>query len=103
MEGTVLERAELVVRSLPILKPQFRRTESPLGEILFAYGKDAEGTYHGVWGVDQPIPTMRVLEFKPGITVDQVKKDLITNAEWWLEECDKRGLLRSDAKFGKKF
>ncbi len=103
MEGTVLDRAELVVRSLPITKPQYRRIESDLGEILFAYGKDGDGVYHGVWGVDQPIPTMRILMFRPGVTVAQVRRDLITNAEWWLEECNKRGLLRSGASFGKKY
>lgn len=103
MEGTVLERAERFVRNLPITKIQFRRTETDLGPIYLAYGKDGEGVYHGVWVVEEPSFILRTLTFNPGVTVAQVRASLIANADWFLKECDKRGLVRSGASFGTKY
>jgi hypothetical protein len=103
MEGTVLERAERIVRGLPISNIKFCRTESQHCEILYAYGKSGEGNYFGAWVVAEPTFVLRPMEFHKGVTSKQVRQALVTNAEWWLDECAKRGLVRSGAVFGKKY
>ena len=102
MEGKALARAERIVRNLPISKIQYRRTECAHGEILFAYGKDGDGRYWGAWIIDQPTFIMRPIEFAKGVTSRQVQQSLIANAEWFLDEADRKGLLRTGASFGKK-
>lgn len=103
MEGKVLERAERIVRGLPISNIKFCRQKSDHSEILYAYGKSGDGTYFGAWVVAEPTFVLRPMEFHKGVTAKQVRAALVTNAEWWLEELAKRGLMRSGAKFGKKY
>ena len=102
MEGQSLERLERIVRNLPLTKVQYRVAHSPYSEIRFAYGRDAEGTYHGIWAVDAPVPMARgPIEFVKGVTLAQVRATLVGNAEWFLKECHRRGMLNSDLHFSK--
>ena len=76
-----VEVLERIARNLPIRgKINYRRFKSSRGEILFAYGKDGFGIYHGVWGTTRGPGLARTVEFKKGSTARQVTDLLISDA-----------------------
>ena len=100
LESVILERAERMARNLPVKSVKLRRTDCRLGHILFAYGKDTDGTYWGCYVIGDPTFIMHPMEFQPGVSEEDVQRSLVGHAEWLLEQFKKRGLLRSGARFG---
>ena len=89
-----LEILERCARNLPAKKLEFRKIETPLGMIYYAFGQDGEGRYHGIWGTEK---IGRTIEFRNRdfVTADVVAAALIDDAQWFLSEAGKRGLFQN--------
>lgn len=106
MDGRALEILERIARNLPV-KPKslrFCRYTSDIGEIYYAYGKDINGVYHGVWGsrgTAQPIEfrkRYKVGEKWHSVTEKIVQAVLIDAAQWFLQKAQSKGLLSEGPK-----
>ena len=62
---------------------QFERAEGIHGEIYFAYGTDAEGLIHGLWG---HCGVAMTVEFKEEATLEAVRQVLVDTAHRSIEE-----------------
>lgn len=97
-----LETLERIIRNLPISgKTTWRYIDTDMGRIRFAYGKAADGKFHGVWALDDSTGTPKVcrtLEFTkentgPMVAAHLAKEGLeilvalsarsMNRAEWW--------------------
>ncbi len=87
-ELTILER---IARNLPIMKVNYGRTDSEYGTIYFAWGQDASGKQHGVWGLRG---MGRTIEFKLGTSSKKVRQVLTLDAHGLISEFNNAGLLR---------
>ena len=73
-ELTILER---IARNLPARKMNFGVSEQEFGPVYLAWGKDNDGTFHGVWGFRG---VARIMEFTKNSTVKGVKQLLLDDA-----------------------
>ena len=87
-----LDKLERIARNLPITsKVTLANAESNLGMIYMAWGTDALGNYHGLWGArGVAIP----LEFLPEVrNPDVVRDSLLTHAAEILAGMSQQGMF----------
>ena len=91
----ILER---IARNLPCRQIDMIRTETELGTVYMATGKEPNGTYHGVWGFRG---MARTCSFGRAFTLDEVRKMILDDAVWFGREMNKRDLYDESAKGGR--
>jgi hypothetical protein len=90
MKEEALVKLERIANNLPIKSPTLERIDGDFGEIYFAYGEDARGIPHGVWGY---MEWGRPLEFKKGTPKKWVRQALVDDAAGFIALCHEKGLL----------
>lgn len=83
MESRDLTRLERCLRNLPVLSvDDMVVMDTHVGPLYMAWGRDKENVYHAIWGCRQ---VGRPIEFKPNVTLEEVKVALTTDAMGMIE------------------
>ena len=93
MNAAELAKLERIARNMPFVGriSLANAADDDLGMIYMAWGKDAKGTYLGLWGARG---FGRALEFKPAVqTEGEVRNTLMADATQMLEGMDGAHML----------
>lgn len=99
MKPESLEILERIARNLPVSSVTLERSDCRWGEIYLAYGVDAYGVPHGVWGCEHGIPGFpegQTLEFVKGLGKQQIRQALVDSASDYLALCAEKGLVNGN-------
>ena len=89
-----LEILERIVRNLPIKgRVRLNYADTDISRIYFGYGQDGNGIFHGAWGFTTGVGLARTLEFRKGVSENEVSIGLIADAYEVLEQAKARQLL----------
>lgn len=91
MEQVEVERLERIVRNA-IPAPSFCRINSDVGEIFFAYGKNAQGVMTGFWAVHGT--ANGPIEFTEDSSTEGIQQELVNQAADYAQTLLDKGLLQ---------
>ena len=91
METRDLVILERMARNFPVKRITFGRGEGPYGVVYLAWGRDATGVYHGIWG---HMGVARTMESTKGAKLKMFKKIMLRDAEGFIEELRKIQMIR---------
>ena len=91
MESRDLVILERMARNFPVKRMSFGRVEGPYGVVYLAWGRDATGVYHGIWG---HMGVARTLQSTKSAKLKMFKKIMLRDAEGFIEELRKIHMIR---------
>ena len=86
MESSDLVILERMARNFPVKRITMGRVEGDYGVVYLAWGKDATGVYHGIWG---HAGVARTLESTKGAKLKMFKEIMLRDAEGFISELHK--------------
>ena len=91
MSQSDLEKLERIARNFPLVSDlEMERADCPFGEIFIAYGRDGNGHYHGIWGING---VARTAMFKKELSKEDVQWTLLTDAQEYCALAAPRGMF----------
>ena len=91
METSDLVILERIARNFPVKRINMGRVEGDYGIVYLAWGRDATGVYHGIWG---HMGVARTFESTKGAKLKKFKEIMLRDAEGFIEELRKIEMIR---------
>lgn len=91
MESRELVILERMARNFPVNRITMGRVEGDYGVVYLAWGRDATGVYHGIWG---HMGVARTLQSTKGAKLKMFKEIMLRDAEGFIDELRKEKMIK---------